>query len=292
MPKLIFIVLLKFLLIDYVTTSCSPGQYHEIYGGTASLPCTPCPVGYTCRGETDLPVPCNVGTYSPASSISCTTCPTGSYCPGGTNYMECKDDAYYQSSTGKGHCLAVPLGNIAIDSRRKYDPCAANLYRDRNAVTCTSLSAPNYAHKSTGQIIRTCSSGYYIDSSQTTCTICSAGSTCTGTNTMQPCPSNSASPPGASQCVLFPPNYSYSNGNLNSVKICNPGEYSPLGACIDCPTGRRCESPLGPVFSCADGLYSESGKDYCQPCPYGYFCSTSSSKVLVPAGQIVSSDSK
>jgi len=290
MPKLIFIVLLKFLLIDYVT-SCNAGQYCLSFsnGGTACLDCLPCPAGYSCAGGNAPPVACNVGMRSISPFTTCITCAAGSYCLGATSSQLCPAGRHYQPDTGKAHCLSVPLGNVANTARTDYSTCANGQYRTITGGTCTNLAASEYADRAAKQISRACTPGYYIDLAQSTCTICPAGSSCTGTTTIGSCSGANASPPGASACVPFPSGYSYTSGNVDSIKICSPGKYSFSGACVDCPIGNSCASPLGPPTACVNGQYSDPGKEYCQSCPYGFYCPNPSTKTTVPDGRLIAS---
>ena len=65
-----------------INCTCPTQAYFTGVGGV-------CPIGHYCVGGSDLPVPCDPGTYADQEGFdACLTCPEGYYClSGATEYL-------------------------------------------------------------------------------------------------------------------------------------------------------------------------------------------------------------
>ena len=120
---------------------------------------------------------CSAGKYLKSGEASCSTCETGSYCPGGTYQYNPNEDQGISGCPG------------GIDS-----PAGSSL------VTQCEI---------------TCEAGTYLKKGETSCSVCEAGSYCTGGT------------------------YNYSENIDQGINKCSAGTYSTENAssCIACVTG-------------------------------------------------------
>ena len=164
---------------DNKCTQCLAGTYAE------DNECKQCPAGSYCptAGLTS-PIPCTIGHYCPAkgsnecgAGTACANnhpmpCPTGTYQGerGKTSVSECLNcpKGTHNDGIGAWACALIPAGYIGLNCRNdsKKEGCTQySMCFDGNSVTkCSKMYGSNSA----------CSSGYCMDTTQTTSTSCIA----------------------------------------------------------------------------------------------------------------------
>ncbi len=120
------------------------------------------------------------------------------------------------------------------------------------------------------------------------CTVCVAGSYCSGSDTTATCSTGYYSMAGASACTQCPAGF-YCTTKASLPVKCAAGTYSAAGAslCSSCGAGYVC--PDGLQVACTSGstYQTTGGKTYCDACPVGYLC-TASSATACSAGAYAS----
>ena len=282
------------------------------YALTGSYNCTACPAGSQCATTTDAPVACAQGQYSPEGDPICRGCDAGYYCAAPhLDMLACPDGSW--SSTNATSCTICAAGYQC--STTAATPCGVNTYSFEGSVSCSQCPNGYYCpsatepprlcpsgtyliHDGSGSNCTTCEAGYYCPTTSSAplpcdpglysaagavaCTLCPAGSNCSGTtaNNVGACPAGSYSVAGSSECTECEAGYQCSR---TASAPCAPGTYSLGGAtsCTDCPAGSYCESRDSPPVTCATGYYSLGNALECTPCPAGFSCPSQSSAELV-----------
>ncbi|XP_078539496.1 uncharacterized protein LOC144824222 [Lissotriton helveticus] len=218
-----------------------------------------CPAGFFCPPGSRSPVPCPIGSYSPASGLTtqeqCLPCPAGRYC----------NKAGIKDLSQTGFCSA---GFVCLE--RSTTPCPSDEihgYRCPFGFYCpsgTSLELP-------------CEPGTFSSmQGASVCLPCTAGRSCENAATVEPaicrpgffCPAQTAAPLPCPQ------------GTMNAME----GALS-LAACKQCPAGQFCsgegnketDGPCAAGYYCAGGAtdaipQSKNTFPLNGPCPFGHYC--------------------
>ena len=248
---------------------CSAGY------GLSDGKCAKCTAGYYSDGTTPCK-PCPKGQYQNAiGQSSCKSCEVTKYqdeegkssckvCPGGS----------YQDSVGQATCKTCLEDNYCINGS-KY-ACAQNTGANSGSATCTACSSVLGACVECSNLSQCtkCSSGYYINSSNT-CTKCEAGFYCNGTSKAQ-CSAGKYSSAGASSCSTCPAG-KYSSAGATVCSSCQAGKWSSAGAssCYTCSAGWACNGSS--TYQCPAGWYAPAGASGCTQCPAGTYSAAGAS---------------
>ena len=248
---------------------CSAGY------GLSDGKCAKCTAGYYSDGTTPCK-PCPKGQYQNAiGQSSCKSCEVTKYqdeegkssckvCPNGT----------YQDAAGQTTCKTCLEDNYCINGS-KY-ACAQNTGANSGSATCTACSSVIGACVECSNLSQCtkCSSGYYINSSNT-CTKCEAGFYCNGISKAQ-CAAGKYSPAGASGCTTCPAG-KYSQAGATACSSCQAGKWSAAGAssCYTCSAGWACDGTS--TYQCPAGWYAAAGSSGCKPCAGGTYSAAGAS---------------
>ena len=310
-----------------VPIPCTPGMYCGDYNlATPQGPCFPgffcsggdftsqpvdkfCPMGHYCRGGSQYPVPCPMGTFLNTTGnmdeTDCEPCPEGFvcnrygltlpvlhcspgyYCPPGQNSTTPPDftcPVGYHCPLGSSIPIGCPSGthqDVPLQSECKV--CPAGYFCD------ALLASFIFTTSGHGVVVPfQCPIGYY----------CPNG---TEYASQYPCPigtfSSSSGVTTQEECIPCTPGSVCTEYGLTEPNgVCSPGYYCTLGASTPaptdgvsgdiCPRGYFCETasfvgslcPAG-TFSNATGLKNET---QCTPCTPGMYCPSSAN--LGPVG--------
>lgn len=195
-------------------TECTPCPANTAsFGGGSILNCQACGSGYVSQPGSKECTLCPAGTYAngsecslcPANTFSfsgattCTACLNSFSFPGSTFCSECFSGQIYSN----GRCTDCPAGTYR-SSFTECKACPAGQTSAAGSASCVNCVAGQYL---LGGECRNCAPGTYSSAVGTPCA---------------PCPANTVSPAGATQCLAS----------------C-PGGYDSLGngTCGPCPSG-------------------------------------------------------
>lgn len=276
---------------------CLAGRFCNDTGMTDPLICT---AGSYCPEGTDIPPPCERGTYSSRRGLQnateCTVCEAGLHCPD-TGMLEPEgpcDPGFY--CTG-----GAILSNPGADSvTRDYGgPCPVGHYCPAETKFATEYPCPPgtinpVQQRSNDSACLSCPPGSYCEDpgQSEPAGPCAAGFFCSGGSSLQQppdgsvgggpctvghyCPVNTSSPlqcpsstfmnsTGASECYICPEGYFCDGSTPAQPQPCPIGSY--------CPAGTGTTPPL-----CPEGTYNSllllTSASECQPCPPGRYCGT------------------
>ena len=245
-------------------TSCDVGYYND---DIASHACKACP-----RGKMSLysdEISCSFGRcaasgpHSPTSASMCGKCPVGKssmkYDAGDDIYYsafnECLDcpEGTYQDEEGGIHCKWCPLGTWS-DKRNQTSTescfnCHAGTYDNRSRQktslvrldTGERVTAYNPNSIKSTDCTDSCPRGYYSAIGEGVCTSCPKGKAHVGFAKFD---------------------------SIDECLVCEGGQYSIGGDCIDCPMGYYSAGEVDSCTSCPKGTYADAIKTVtCKNCP-------------------------
>ena len=278
--------------------TCSTSNCNTQYGDGYSTSCKPCPVGYYC--ENGIKKQCPVACKGCLSNNKCTSCDRGFYLTSGGQCKPCKDGYFCPGDTqqpiactiygsGCGECNETGCtgscknGFIELKNSKyyctdcnKFSPACAAC----TSSGCTNCNRISYNGSSNGYII-----------SGTGCTLCPAGYSCTGSNsinknicsigtysiagdyTCHNCTSGYCTVnTGATSCISnTASNCQTKNRKCHLCDRCNSSyrlNTNP-GTCSTCPVGVICDGTTN-ISNCQAGYYLKNG--ICSECEKGYKC--------------------
>ena len=245
-----------------------------------------CPAYYYCATTSALPVKCPQGTYSDGSRTSCLACPIGQYCVGGS-HSGCAS-GYQQTGTSQEYCSICPYNAYCSNTAYIYD-CSNTQYTDSGATGCSGVSSTMYTAggTSTHQKYRYCPSGFYLDSSYTTCTLASVGYYGSGTYSQSLCDNYYVSSGSSSSCQYTPTAMVTTNSAraVTDLYICQAGQYYyNIVTCYSCPNGYYCPDPTASYTYCPAGTYQGTGMMFCYNCPPNSYCTGGTANAGMPGG--------
>ncbi|CAM9131044.1 unnamed protein product, partial [Ectocarpus fasciculatus] len=294
------------------TPFCEDQFCEDMYGA--------CPVGHFCGQQTDVPSPCEDGTYMDDTGATvCKQCPIGYYCAkhiSTSNFTDCPQGYYCPAGTGPSW-EPCPVGKYGASSKLQYEDdcsaCPAGMY-----CADAALKSP------TGQ----CSAGFFCPPGSmnswgltvyTGNNSCPTGSYCpAGAQVPLGCPPGTYNPhrgiSDISDCIDCPPGHFCAEYNLSSVSgVCDAGFYCEAGAkvpnplrnktalnCYDdphgdvCPPASFCPPGTAHPFPCEAGTYNDLFEQAsCFNCPAGYYCPGNTSEYFAcPVGHYCPSGTK
>ena len=204
---------------------CPSGTYCDVPG--LSVP-NVCPQGYYCVTGSQEPQPCPLGTYSNSTSLKkssqCLLCPGGRYCDGVGQTSPagyCDPGFYCREGSFTKTPVDGPTGGL----------CPAGGYCLKGTVTpypCPAGTFSNVSGASDNSSCTSCTPGYYCEGSNIPepSGPCYAGYYCTG---------------GASSPTQYSTNVGYYSVSGSSMQSpCSPGSYQPQlrsSSCLTCLAG-------------------------------------------------------
>jgi hypothetical protein len=219
--------------------------------------------------------PCAAGTYA-VSTGNCLTCLASYYCPYDSEPITCPVGTYCPigSITPIACSIGTYSSTLGASSISTCIICPIDDYCPNTGMTQPYKCLPGYYTPNTGNII---------------CTICPAGSYCTGGANPIPSPSGSYSLLGASIPTYCPSgSWSTSTGATSSSTCvsCSVGNYCLGGNNITpCPSNTYLSttgsSSIRSCLSCINGMSSVSGSSSCVCGPGNYFLSSSKTGSLI-----------
>ena len=133
-----------------------------------------------------------------------------------------------------------------------------------------------------------CSSGYYSDQGNITCSVCPPGFACPNGGIPQGCTTGEYAPERSEVCLSCPKGYKCPTPLLRSPVQCESGYYTQSErqlSCTICEAGRSCLNGNASQV-CLAGTYSPSGVMNCLPCRSGNYSFEEASACLpCPAGK-------
>jgi hypothetical protein len=249
--------------ISGACTRCAPG-----YGRNASdaQRCVQCAAGTYSDGERC--VPCPPGAAAAAGASACTACGGGTE-PGATSCAACDTGEISDGTL----CTPCPAGSVPDAASTACVRCAEGTFALVGSATCANCTATNCLHcAGTTDTCLLCRHDYYLTAG--TCTPCPADTRCDGTAETAPCPANTTSPVGYSQC--------FADGSSTSLDLtelqagCAPGyiwNEPPVPArCTQCAAGTYAPGGITQTCEvCAPGTVSAQGASACTPCAPGTY---------------------
>lgn len=128
-----------------------------------STTCLPCPLGHTCSDPTQLPVPCDPGSYAhPAGRTTCTPCPVGHSCRNPTSAPVACPLGSYSNALGAAACIPCEAGYKCPNADGSgIAPCAAGTYSLPGSSACTPSPPGHYAPHTDRNLVIPCPPGTY-----------------------------------------------------------------------------------------------------------------------------------
>lgn len=250
--------------------------------------CTGCPSA-DCIKPSTCPagrVTCKPGYHRNAST--CVACERGSYqADDNTSRTDCMlcETGKYTAGTGSTSCTSCnTLFPVTGGTCTKCDSSGCT------AATCPTGSVLDTASQAC--VTSSCNPGEYMVNG--VCTMCPAGSYCTGEATATPCAPGTYSTRGSSVCSKCMPGKYQTESGKTTCDSCPPGTYSSeygSTACTTCGPGTysnggsfQCTactlhyyatgSGNSSCSACSDGTIPSSDHSICEPCPAGKFCTS------------------
>ena len=218
---------------------CLPGTYQGTTGQTACLACS---AGTVSGDAADQCTPCPPETYQAGND--CLACPTGKHTVlpsgGATECVACPPNTWSDSNAGCQLCPpwsssrggTGPLGCMCMGGLYLYQSpgagqlscmiCPAGKYSSGTTNTCIACPPGTYNGGQAAAACTPCPPGTYgtadgfISASQ--CTPCPADKVCSDASTMEPCPTNTHSPPGSTSMRACVCDYGFDCTYTKAVK--------------------------------------------------------------------------
>jgi hypothetical protein len=200
---------------------CLPGTYQSATGQTG---CVPCGAGNISGDAADHCTPCPPESYQVWND--CQACPAGKHTvnPGGgaTECVACPPNTWSDANTDSAGCQRCPpwstspggtgpLGCMCASGLYMYQSpggdlfscmmCAAGKYSSGKTNTCIVCPSGTYSEGQAAAACTPCPPGTYGTAtgftSASQCALCPANKVCPDPSTMEPCPVNTYSLPGA-----------------------------------------------------------------------------------------------
>ena len=149
---------------------CGDGKWSAAGSASCSLIKAGC---YGTSGTQECPNQCEAGTYSTSGASKCTDCPGGTY--GSTKGLA--------SEACSGNCTAGYYCPAGSTSATQNSCTVGNFCPEKSAspAACGGDLTSNANAKAKTECYLTCSAGYYLAKSTTSCATCLADHYCTGT---------------------------------------------------------------------------------------------------------------
>lgn len=281
---------------------CAPGFWSED-GDHAK--CAPCPEGSFCPGnnarescpdKSTSPVGstaahqciCKAGFFEPQDRAAedaapeCVPCAAGTFCPGGDVASPCPEN----SVSGPGAAMVEECACTAgfFGTAGTCAACPANSYCEGGEQPTACPPDTESAAGLASLFGCKCIPGFFADPSLPApgCLACPADFKCAGDTDKTPCPAQTTSEGGATQCTCVPGLF----GPEEDCAPCNAGQYC-IGNGLEstCPTGTVGDAGAKSLAECkCDVGYFGSGGYDCHPCEEGDVCPGDGEKKPCPHG--------
>lgn len=222
---------------------CSAGQYQA-----DATKCLPCPAG-TSSGTapaTQCSV-CPPNFWSAIGSQTCTECPYFSFSPGGTDLQGClcKAGTYFRSEDGS--CQVCLPGTYSINGATACSVCAPGTITDFFGYSnCIACGQGLYTDGPGASVCQSCAVGFIPRADKSACEACPLGYYCLPDGSAAPCPDgtivNGTGLNSVDQCIQCPANNVCPD--KQTIQPCPQNTHSEPGA----TSMMQCECDIG--FSC------------------------------------------
>ncbi|XP_050179054.1 multiple epidermal growth factor-like domains protein 6 isoform X3 [Myiozetetes cayanensis] len=267
---------------------CPPGTWAGRAGRRSLQECQPCPGGYFCNGsgqgapsgQCSPGFYCAAGAQSPTPSdgLAGAPCPPSHFCPPGSRApTPCPPGSHLPHTHGE-QCQPCPEGQYCV-SGEEPAPCPQGYFCPKGTALPVACPAGSYNPSQRQTSCLPCPEGFFCpkNSSSFLGNECSAGHYC---------------PAGTASATQFPcPKGTYNPQNGSSLRShctpCDPGHYcglagqpqvtGPCWAGFYCTGGASSPTPTDGLEgnTCPKGAYCPLGSAFPQPCPPGYYSSSS-----------------